>query len=81
MDAKGTRKVAEAYLNYLYSEEGQEIIARNFYRPRSESAKAKFGPQFPTLDLVTIDGAFGGWTKAQKTHFSEGGTFDVIYKP
>lgn len=81
VDAKGTRKVAEAYLNYLYSEEGQEIIARNFYRPRSESAKAKFGPQFPTLDLVTIDGAFGGWTKAQKTHFSEGGTFDVIYKP
>lgn len=81
VDAKGTRKVAEAYLNYLYSEEGQEIIARNFYRPRSEAAKLKYGPQFPKLELVTIDRAFGGWAKAQKTHFAEGGTFDVIYKP
>lgn len=81
VDARGTRKVAEAYLNYLYSEEGQDIIGRNFYRPRSEAAKAKYGAHFPDLQLVTIDGAFGGWAKAQKTHFADGGTFDAIYKP
>jgi sulfate transport system substrate-binding protein len=81
VDARGTRKVAEAYLNYLYSEEGQDIIGRNFYRPRSEAAKAKYGAHFPKLELVTIDSVFGGWAKAQKTHFADGGTFDAIYKP
>ncbi len=81
VDSRGTRKAAEAYLNYLYSEEGQDIIGRNFYRPRSEAAKAKYGAHFPKLELVTIDGAFGGWTKAHKTHFADGGTFDAIYKP
>ena len=81
VDARGTRKVAEAYLNYLYSEEGQDIIGRNFYRPRSEAAKTKYGAHFPKLELVTIDSAFGGWAKAQKTHFADGGTFDAIYKP
>jgi sulfate/thiosulfate-binding protein len=81
VDSRGTRKAAEAYLNYLYSEEGQDIIGRNFYRPRSEAAKAKYGAHFPKLELVTIDGAFGGWAKAQKTHFADGGTFDAIYKP
>lgn len=81
VDARGTRKVAEAYLNYLYSEEGQDIIGRNFYRPRSEVAKAKYGAHFPKIELVTIDSAFGGWAKAQKAHFADGGTFDAIYKP
>ena len=81
VDARGTRKVAEAYLNYLDSEEGQDISGRNFYRPRSEAAKAKYGAHFPKLELVTIDSAFGGWAKAQKTYFADGGTFDAIYKP
>jgi sulfate/thiosulfate-binding protein len=76
VDAKGTRKVAEAYLQFLYSEEGQLIIAKNFYRPRSEAALARYGAQFPKLELVTIDSAFGGWAKAQKTHFEDGGIFD-----
>ena len=76
VEAKGTRKVAEAYLQYLYSEEGQLIIAKNFYRPRSEAVLAKFRAQFPKMDLVTIDSAFGGWAKAQKTHFDDGGFFD-----
>jgi sulfate transport system substrate-binding protein len=75
---KGTTEVAKAYLEYLYSEEAQEIIARNFYRPRSEKALAKFGAKFPKLTLVTI-ADFGGWAKAQKDHFSDGGIFDQIY--
>ncbi len=81
VDARGTRKLAEAYLEYLYSEEGQDIIGRNFYRPRSEKALAKYGAQFPKIQLVTIDGAFGGWTKAQRVHFADGGIFDRIYTP
>ena len=81
VDARGTRKVAEAYLNYLDSEEGQDISGRNFYRPRSEAAKAKYGAHFPKHELVSIDSAFGGWAKAQKTYFADGGTFDAIYKP
>ena len=81
VDGKKTRDLAEAYLNYLYSEEGQDIIGKNFYRPRSAKALAKYGSQFPKLELVTIDGAFGGWTKAQRVHFADGGTFDQIYKP
>ena len=81
VDGKKTRDLAEAYLKYLYSEEGQDIIGKNFYRPRSAKALAKYGSQFPKLELVTIDGAFGGWTKAQRVHFTDGGTFDQIYKP
>lgn len=81
VDAKKTRDVAEAYLKYLYSDEGQDIVGKNFYRPRSQKALAKYGAQFPKIELVTIDGAFGGWTKAQRVHFSDGGTFDQIYKP
>ncbi len=79
VDKKGTRKVAEAYLQYLYSDEGQEIAARNFYRPTDPKVAAKHAKQFPKLTLVTIDGAFGGWPNATKTHFADGGTFDQIY--
>jgi len=74
---KGTRNVAEEYLKYLYSAEGQEIAARNFYRPRDPQVAAKHQELFPKLDLVTIKD-FGGWTKAQKEHFAEGGVFDQI---
>jgi sulfate transport system substrate-binding protein len=81
VDKRGTRKVAEAYLRYLYSDEGQEIAARNFYRPRSAAVAAKHAAQFPKLTLFTIDDTFGGWTKAQKTHFADGGVFDQIYQP
>ena len=76
---KGTAEVAEAYLDYLYSDEGQEIAGRNFYRPRNETIAAKYAGIFPQLSLVTIDAEFGGWTKAQKTHFADGGVFDKIY--
>jgi len=81
VDKKGTRKVAEAYLQYLYSEEGQEIAARNFYRPTDAKVAAKYAKQFPQLALVTIDGAFGGWPNATRTHFAAGATFDQIYLP
>lgn len=80
VDKKGTRKVAEAYLQYLYSDEGQEIAAKNFYRPRNEAAAKKYANQFPKINLFTIDDVFGGWTKAQKEHFSDGGIFDQIYE-
>ena len=76
---KGTRKVAQAYLEYLYSDEGQQIAARNFYRPTNEKIKADFAKQFPKLELFTIDQAFGGWAKADKAHFADGGSFDQIY--
>lgn len=77
---KGTAEVAKAYLEYLYSEEGQDIAGRNFYRPAiSETAKAKYAGQFAKVELVTIDSAFGGWAKAKKEHFADGGTFDAIY--
>ncbi len=79
VDKKGTRAVAEEYLKYLYSDEGQDVVGRNYYRPTSEKAKAKYEKQFPKLTLFTIDEAFGGWTKADKTHFADGGTFDQIY--
>jgi sulfate transport system substrate-binding protein len=81
VDRHGTRKLAEAYLKYLYSEEGQEIAARNFYRPRSATVPAALTKQFPKIKLYTIDDSFGGWTKAQKTHFADGGVFDSIYQP
>jgi sulfate/thiosulfate transport system substrate-binding protein len=76
---KGTEAVAKAYLEYLYSDEGQDIAGRNFYRPRNQAVAAKYSNIFPKLELVTIDGEFGGWTKAQKTHFADGGVFDQIY--
>jgi sulfate/thiosulfate transport system substrate-binding protein len=79
VDKKGTRAVAQAYLEYLYSDEGQEIAGKNFYRPTSPKAQIKYAKQFPKLNLVTIDQAFGGWTKASKQHFADGGSFDQIY--
>jgi len=81
VDKKGTRKVAEAYLQYLYTDEGQEIAAQNYYRPISEKVAKKYAAQFPKLKLFTIDEVFGGWTTAQKAHFSDGGSFDQIYQP
>ncbi|WP_153730822.1 sulfate ABC transporter substrate-binding protein [Sporosarcina obsidiansis] len=75
---KGTQKVAEAYLQYLYTDIGQELAAKHFYRPRNEKILQKYSDQFPEMELVTID-YFGGWEKAQKEHFSDGGTFDKIY--
>jgi sulfate/thiosulfate transport system substrate-binding protein len=76
---RGTRAVAEAYLNYLYTPAAQEIIAKHFYRPRDATVAAKYAQQFPQLNLVTIDKDFGGWRAAQTKHFADGGTFDQIY--
>ncbi len=81
VDKHGTRAVAQAYLEYLYSPEGQDIAGRNFYRPRDPKATEKYGAQFPTLKLFTVDEVFGGWQKCQHTHFDDGGVFDQIYKP
>jgi sulfate/thiosulfate-binding protein len=78
---KGTKAVAEAYLQFLYTPEGQEIAARNHYRPRDEKVAAKYASRSAKVELFTIDQAFGGWQKAQKTHFNDGGTFDKIYRP
>jgi len=77
---KGNEAVAKAYLEYLYSDEAQEIIGRNFYRPTGAAAKAKYATQFSKLELFTIQDAFGGWSKAQKAHFDDGGSFDQIYQ-
>jgi sulfate transport system substrate-binding protein len=77
---KGTTKVAEEYLNYLYSKEGQTIVAKHYYRPTDTEVAKTFAQQFPSLSLITIDGEFGGWQNAQKRHFSDGGEFDQIYK-
>jgi len=79
VDKKGTRQIAQAYLEYLYSAEGQEIAARNYYRPRLEGVAKKYENLFPKVELFTIDEVFGGWQKAQKTHFTDGGVFDQIY--
>lgn len=79
-DKRGTRAAAEAYLNFLYSKEGQEIAAANFYRPRLKEVADQHMSQFPKLELFTIDDVFGGWQKAQKTHFADGGVFDQIYR-
>ena len=81
VDKKGTRKIAEAYLNYLYSPEGQEIAGKNFYRPTDQKVAEKYASQFPKINLFKIDDAFGGWANAYKTHFADGGTFDQIYVP
>ena len=77
----GTEEVAKAYLEYLYTDEGQEIAAKNYYRPRSEEVAKKYEDQFPKINLFTIDEVFDGWKNAQKTHFDDGGVFDDIYKP
>ncbi|TAM01493.1 MAG: sulfate ABC transporter substrate-binding protein [Paraburkholderia sp.] len=81
VDKRGTRKVAEAYLQFLYSEEGQEIAAKNFYRPRSDKVPAALTSRFSKLKLYTVDDSFGGWANAQKVHFADGGVFDSIYQP
>jgi len=81
VDRRGTRAAAEAYLQYLYSPEGQEIAAKRHYRPRDPNVAAKYAATFTKLNLFTIDEAFGGWQKAQKTHFADGGVFDQIYRP
>ena len=77
---RGTREVAQAYLQYLYSKEGQEIVAKNYYRPRDQDVAAKYAAQYPKLNLVSI-ADFGGWPKVQSAHFAEGGVFDQIYSP
>ena len=79
VDRRATRAVAEAYLKYLYSKEGQELAARHYFRPRDPEVAAKYSAQFPKLALVTIDEAFGGWQAAQAAHFADGGSFDRIY--
>ena len=81
VDKRGTRKVATAYLEYLYSPEGQEIAAKNYYRPRDAKVAAKYAKQFASVKLLTIDADFGGWRAAQKAHFDDGGVFDQIYAP
>jgi sulfate transport system substrate-binding protein len=81
VDKRGTRKAAEAYLQYLYTDEGQELIAKNYYRPTVERAARKYAVRFPKVKLFTVDEVFGGWTKAQKAHFADGGSFDQIYQP
>jgi sulfate/thiosulfate transport system substrate-binding protein len=81
VDRKGTRAIAEAYLQYLYSPEGQEIAAKRHYRPRDQTVATRFASRFANVKFFTVDEAFGGWQKAQKTHFADGGVFDQIYKP
>jgi sulfate/thiosulfate-binding protein len=79
VDKRGTRAVAQAYLEYLYSPEAQDLAARHYYRPADPAVAAKYQKQFPKLSLFTIDEVFGGWTQAQKSHFADGGVFDQIY--
>ncbi|WP_445232739.1 sulfate ABC transporter substrate-binding protein [Duganella rhizosphaerae] len=81
VDKRGTRKVAEAYLNFLYTDEAQEIIAKNYYRPAVEKEAKKYAAQFPNVKLFKLSDVAGDWTKAQKTHFADGGLFDQIYQP
>jgi sulfate/thiosulfate transport system substrate-binding protein len=81
VERHGTRAAAQAYLEFLYTPEGQELAAKHFYRPRDPAVAARHASRFPKLRLVTIDGAFGGWQKAQATHFADGGVFDQIYTP
>ncbi|MDP3610094.1 MAG: sulfate ABC transporter substrate-binding protein [Methylophilus sp.] len=80
VDKRKTRAVAQAYLEYLYSEEGQEIAAKNYYRPTLDFVAKKYEKQFPAINLIKIDDVFGGWQKAQKIHFADGGVFDAIYQ-
>jgi len=76
---RGTAEVARAYLQYLYSAEGQDIAGRHFFRPRDPAVAARYASVFPKLELFTVDGVFGGWANAQRTHFADGGVFDQIY--
>ncbi|MCF2514849.1 sulfate ABC transporter substrate-binding protein [Sphingomonas sp. G124] len=80
VDRKGTRRAAEAYLKYLYTPQAQDIIARHYYRPRNPQVAAKYKARFPNVSLLTIDRHFGGWARAQKTHFNDGGLFDQIFE-
>jgi sulfate transport system substrate-binding protein len=77
----GTAAVAKAYLEFLYTPEGQEIVAQNFFRPRDHTVAAKYASQFPSLNMLTIDADFGGWKQAQPKFFGDGGVFDKIYQP
>ena len=79
VDRKGTRAAAEEYVKFLYTEEAQDIIGKNFYRPTSAKAQAKYAKQLPKLNLFTLEEAFGNWAKADKDHFADGGSFDQIY--
>jgi sulfate transport system substrate-binding protein len=79
VDKKGTRAVAEAYLKFIYSPEGQEISAKNYYRPSDPVVAKKYESVFPKIKLFTVDDSFDGWRKAQETHFKDGGIFDAIY--
>jgi sulfate/thiosulfate transport system substrate-binding protein len=81
VDKRGTRTVAEAYLEFLYSDTGQELAAKHHYRPRSEAVMARHASRFPVVELFTVDEVFGGWGNAQRTHFDDGGVFDQIYRP
>jgi sulfate transport system substrate-binding protein len=81
VDKKGTREVAKAYLEYLYTPTGQEIAAKHYYRPRNDQVAAKYSKQFPPVKLFTIDEVFGGWARAQREHFDDRGLFDQIYAP
>ena len=81
VDKRGTREVATEYLKFLYTDEGQEIAAKHFYRPSNKDILAKYASQYPQLELFTIDEVFGGWTKATKEHFADGAAFDQIYQP
>ena len=79
VDRRGTRDVAKAYIEFLYSPTGQDLAGKHFYRPTDAKAAAKYAKQFPKLELVKVDEVFGGWAKAQKAHFADGGQFDQIY--
>lgn len=81
VDQKGTREVAEAYLDYLYTDEGQEIAAEHYYRPRNTEILEEYREFFPKVELFTIEEKFGSWEEAQETHFTDGGLFDEIYQP
>ena len=80
VDKHGTGDVAQAYLEYLYSPAGQEMAAKHYYRPQQTKVQAKYAQQFPAIDLFTVDEMFGGWGKAQATHFADGGMFDRMYQ-
>ncbi len=80
VDKRGTRKAAEAYLNFLYAPEGQQLAATHYYRPRMREVTERYPDRFAKLELLSIED-FGGWAKAYKTHFADGGIFDQIYRP
>ena len=81
VDKRGTRKLAQAYLEFLYSEEAQELVAHNYYRPISERAAAKYAAQYPAIKLFKLGDVAGNWSQAQAKHFADGGLFDQIYQP